>query len=69
MIGMDKAITEAKREYNRENQRRWRDKNKEKARVYHRHYMQNYRKENAERLKANNDAFYKRLAEKGQVNG
>ncbi|MCT6901918.1 MAG: hypothetical protein M3Z48_01660 [Lactobacillus sp.] len=65
---MDKATTEAKRVYNRENQRRWRDKNKEKARVYHRQYMQKYRKENAERLKANSDAFYRRLTEKGQVN-
>ncbi|MBU5253334.1 hypothetical protein KQI46_15710 [Lysinibacillus capsici] len=65
---MDKATIEAKRAYNRENQRKWRDKNKEKARVYQRQYMQKYRKENAERLKANSGAFYRRLAEKGQVN-
>lgn len=62
---MEKATAEAKRAYNREYQRKWREKNSEKVRAY----QKKYRAENASRLKENSDAFYRRLAEKGQVNG
>lgn len=58
---MGEDVLAAKRAYNREQQRKWREKNKEKAREYQRQY----KKDNAERIKQHQENFYKRLAEQG----
>lgn len=55
---------QAKRAYNREKQREWRERNKDR----YNEYQRQYKKDKAEQVKKHTENFYRRLAEKGQAN-